>query len=175
MNQLTKVRLSAKRKTITALACLALAVALPTLCHLIGGALSLGGSLGAMLLPMHFTVLLLALTVGAVYALPVALLAPTLSHLLLGMPTAALLPSLLAECATLALCAGLLSERKLPTVGKLLLCRILGLAVRAGVVALSGAPVASVLSAAVTGIPGTLLSLCLIPMLLPALRGEADA
>lgn len=65
---------------------------------------------GLIFCPMHIPVLLCAMICGWQYGLVTALAGPTLSMLLTGMPNAAVLPSMLIECAVYAIVSGLLMK-----------------------------------------------------------------
>lgn len=72
--------------------CIALCVVLPFAFHTIPNA-------GAIFCPMHIPVIICGLVCGYNYALVCGVLGPLLSMLAVGMPTAADLPSMMAELA----------------------------------------------------------------------------
>ena len=90
---------SIRRLVLTSL-CVALGVVLPQAFHAIPNA-------GNVLLPMHLPVLLCGLTCSWGYGLGCGILTPLLSHLITGMPPAAVLPAMLCELAAYGLISGL--------------------------------------------------------------------
>lgn len=154
--------------------CVALGVVLPIALHSVANA-------GSIFLPMHIPVLLCGLICGWPYGLACGVLAPILSHLITGMPPAAILPGMLFELAVYGLVSGLMM--KYIRTGKNLWDIILSLVVamllgrvtygimnallfKAGEYSLS-----VWLSAAfVTGLPGVAIQVVLIPALILALE-----
>ena len=95
-----KKTFSAKNLAFCAL-CIALCVVLPMAFHAIANA-------GPIFLPMHIPVLLCGMVCGAPYGAVCGLLGPMLSSVLTGMPTAALMPAMMVECAAYGLTTGLM-------------------------------------------------------------------
>ena len=161
------------RKLVLAAMLLALGVILPQAFHAIPNA-------GSIFLPMHIPVLICGMVTGPFYGTVVGFLTPFLSHLIFGMPPAAVLPSMLCELTVYGLATGLLTQiiRIRPLVAKvyavlissMLLGRITygilnALIFRAGTYSL-----AAWLSAAfTTALPGIIIQLVLIPALVVAL------
>jgi riboflavin transporter FmnP len=83
---------------------LALAVLLPALCHVVGVPVF-------VVLPMHWTVLLSALTLGWQAGLIVGALAPALSFVTTGMPVPAILPAMTLELIGYGLVPALLHQK----------------------------------------------------------------
>lgn len=94
------MKTSTRKLTLSALF-LALGLVLP----LITGQIP---QIGKMLLPMHIPVLLCGMVCGAPYGAACGLLGPMLSSVLTGMPTAALMPAMMVECAAYGLTTGLM-------------------------------------------------------------------
>ena len=94
------MKTSTRKLTLSALF-LALGLVLP----LITGQIP---QIGKMLLPMHIPVLLCGMVCGAPYGAVCGLLGPMLSSVLTGMPTAALMPAMMVECAAYGLTTGLM-------------------------------------------------------------------
>lgn len=160
-----------KKTVITAL-CAALCVVVPMAFHMIPNA-------GVVFLPMHIPVLLCGLLCGWQYGLLCGLVGPLISSLTTGMPPAAVLPAMMVECAVYGCTAGLLM-RLLPgnkVYGKLYIslvsAMLLGRIVSGIAKALIFAPGTSLKAWAtvsfVTGLPGILIQLILIPAIYLAL------
>ena len=79
-------------------------IALPQLVHFIPGG-------GPMLLPIYFFTLIAAWRYGFTTGLVTALASPLINHLLVGMPSAEMLPVLLSKSVLLASAAGYISYR----------------------------------------------------------------
>lgn len=167
-----KTQVSIKAQTLAALIATAAAVALPQLCHLIGGR-----ALGTALLPMHLPILLVGLLAGPIAGAAAGVLSPVVSFWLTGMPLIVNLPLMMAELLIYGLAAGLLRNTKMPSMGKVLLAQIAGRLCYAGVLALAiyafgnaDLSMASALSSSTSGIWGTLLQLTLIPLILKIIK-----
>ena len=164
-----------RQALLTALA-VTVAVALPQLCHLLGGQLGLGTALGEMLLPMHLPVMLAGLLWGPWVGFACGVLSPIVSFALTGMPLAAMVPFMTVELAVYGLCAGALSGHSMPTVGKVLLAQVAGRVARALVLAaavsmeLTRLPVSLIWTSITVGAAGILLQLVLLPAVLRAVR-----
>ena len=168
MNQLTLTK-----KSIFAAVCLALCVVLPMAFHTIPGA-------GSIYLPMHIPVLLCGLICGWSFGLLVGILGPILSSLFTGMPPAAYLPTMIVELAVYGLVAGLLfqfirTKKMAPDlyislIGAMLIGRIVAGIVRALVFSPGQLSMqAWVTSYFVTGLPGIVIQILLIPAIIYAL------
>ncbi len=79
-------------------------VALPQLCHLIPGG-------GPMLLPIYFFTLIATYKYGLRVGLLTAILSPLVNSALFGMPTVAVLPSILIKSGLLALIGAYIAHR----------------------------------------------------------------
>lgn len=184
MNALTPVK-----RIVLAAVCVALCVVVPMAFHAIPNA-------GTIFLPMHLPVLLCGMLCGWPFGFLCGLLGPLLSSLTTGMPPAAMLPSMMVECAVYGAVAGILM--RYVRTGKLTLDLYISLvpAMLAGRIvsgiakALIFAPGTTLSAWAtvsfVTGLPGIAIQLVLIPVLLLALtkarlipqrypKGEAEA
>lgn len=161
---------SSTRRLVMAALCVALGVVLPQLLHAVPNA-------GNVLLPMHIPVLLCGLTCGWAYGLGCGLLAPLLSHLVTGMPPAAVLPGMLCELAVYGLIAGLAAKyihtgkRALDIYVQLIAAMLIGRVVYGIVNALifrAGAYSMEIFltAAFVTALPGIILQLVLLPGLI---------
>ena len=95
MNQKSYVR-----NLVFTAVCAALCIVVPMAFHTIPNA-------GVVFLPMHIPVLLCGLMCGWPYGLLCGLIGPLLSSLTTGMPPAAMLPSMMVECAVYGLVTGL--------------------------------------------------------------------
>jgi hypothetical protein len=155
---------------------IALGIILPMAFHAIGG-----GKIGSVFLPMYLPVLACAMLVSPPIAAAVALLTPTLSSALTGMPPILpYLPVMAAELVVMATLASLLHRRlklhALPTVVLALLSGrvVLGLMAAVLVAALPAGmqqslpdvmhqPVAWVIAATATALPGLILQIIAVP------------
>lgn len=160
---------------------LAISVLIPSLFHMFSVS-------GNIFLPMHLPVLLCGFWLGWQYGLAVGLAAPIINSLVSGMPPMAKVPFMTIELAVYGLAAGLFYITfKLNTKRKngfcygifpaLLLSLIAGRAVYALALTVGtyllhincGTAVA-VIDAAITGIPGILIQLVMVPMLVSLLE-----
>ena len=162
------------KKLVLAALLLALGVVLPTATHSIPNA-------GSVLLPMHIPVLLCGLTCGWRYGLACGLLAPSLSHLITGMPPAAVLPAMVCELAAYGLISGFAArsihtgrrtaDLYLQLIASMITGRVVygamnALIFRAGAYSMK----AFVTAAFVTALPGIVIQLALLPTLVLALE-----
>lgn len=167
-----KPQLSLRAKTIYAAAAIAGAVVLPQLFHTFGALSGLGTSVGEAFLPMHLPIILVGLLAGPLAGAAAGFFAPLVSYALSGMPSAVMLPFMVAELCAYGLFAGLLRNVKMPSVPKVLLVQIGGRLVKAAAVAAAfyifgseNVTVLSVLTSVYTGIFGIALQLVLIPLI----------
>ncbi len=157
-----------KRLCVAAL-CLALAAILPRLFHL------LPGGLGRILSPIHIPVLLAGLACGWYYGAICGGLAPLISYLISGMPVAAKLPSMIAECLIYGLVSGLLIyliKTKRKTVNlyiSLILAMLIGRVAYAlisfYIFGSETSPIIWLMGTFMEKLPGTVLHLVLVPLL----------
>lgn len=133
-NAMEKPRLSVKAQTLAAAGAIVGAVALPQVFHLMGAVTGLGTALGETFLPMHLPILLVGLLAGPYAGAVSGFAAPLISHLLSGMPGAAMLPFMMIELCVYGLCTGLLRGAKLPTLAKVIAAQAAGRAVRAAAI-----------------------------------------
>ncbi len=139
-----------------------LAILLPYACHQFG----LGGSI---FLPMHFAVIFAALVIGLRGGIVVALISPTLSFAISGMPPLTSLLPMTIELVAYAVFINLFAKQlKLPVLAALLLAMLTGRVV----VILVGVMMAGSFAGAVNfkhlfvaSIPGILIQLAFIPPL----------
>ena len=161
------------KKLIIAAVCIALCVVLPMAFHMIPNA-------GSVMLPMHIPVLLCGLVCSWPFGLACGILGPFLSSLLTSMPPAAMLPSMMVECAVYGFMSGLMlrfvrtksvyADLYISMVTAMLLGRILGGAAKALLCA-PGTMTMSLWATGyfVTGLPGIAVQLVLIPSIVFAL------
>ena len=157
-----------KRLCVAAL-CLALSAILPRLFHL------LPANLGRILSPIHIPVLLAGLACGWYYGAICGGLAPLLSYLVSGMPAAAKLPSMTAECLIYGLVSGLvicLIKTKSKTANvyiSLVLAMLIGRVAYAMIsfyiFGSETSPLIWLMGTFMEKLPGTLLHLVLVPLL----------
>lgn len=155
-----------KRLVLTAMS-IALCVVLPAAFHSIPNG-------GQIMLPMHIPVLLCGMVCGGFYGVLCGLLGPLLSSVLTGMPAAAMLPGMMTECAVYGLATGLLLRRVrtgrlyadlyLTLAISMLLGRILSGIAKALLFQAGRYSFAAWITASfVTGLPGIVLQLALLP------------
>lgn len=96
-------------RPICAAICTALAIVLPLTLHTIPNA-------GKIFLPMHIPVLLCGAICGPYYGLACGVLAPMLSYIVSGMPTAVILPGMMCELAAYGAVFGAMTSamRRIP-------------------------------------------------------------
>lgn len=158
--------------TISAMS-IALALVIPRLLHSVPNA-------GTLFLPMHFPILMGAFFLEPGYALMVGLITPALSTVITGMPPAfPVLPFMMAELATYALAASILSrklklDRTISLVGAMVLGRAAASVAVWVLVVAFGAKLPSAWKfflAAFTGsLPGIAIQLALIPSIVSVVQ-----
>ena len=161
------MKLSYPKKLVYTSVCAALCVVLPMAFHAVQNA-------GSIFLPMHIPVLLCGLMCGWPFGFICGLLGPVLSSLLTGMPPAAMLPSMMVECAAYGCITGLmmlfvhtkkpLADLYISMLTAMLAGRVLAGLVKALILSPGTAPFAWVTTSLVTGIPGIVIQLILIPL-----------
>ena len=177
-NTLTRKKQIITAKALTTVIGITLSVAIPQLFHVIGIVSGTGGLPGSAFLPMHlgvfFTALLAGPTVGAV----TGAVSPLLSFALTGMPSAALLPFMMIELTACGLVCGLLKNKKMPVILKVLTAQILGRAIRAAAILIAFYGLKStevsptiILSSIASGLPGLVLQWTLLPLLIYRVKG----
>ena len=166
------MKLSYAKKIVYTAVCIALCVVLPMAFHAVNNA-------GQIFLPMHIPVLLCGLMCGWPFGFICGLLGPILSSLLTGMPPAAMLPSMMVECAAYGCVTGLMMKfvhtgKMLPDlyigmVVAMVLGRVLAGFAKSFIFSPGTAPFAWVTTSLVAGIPGIVIQLLLIPLVVVAL------
>ena len=166
------MKMSYAKKIVFSAVCAALCVVLPMAFHTIQNA-------GSIFLPMHIPVLLCGLLCGWPYGLVCGILGPTLSSLLTSMPPAAMLPSMIVECAAYGCVTGLMMrfvrtgktfpDLYISMVTAMVLGRVLAGLAKSLVFAPGTAPFAWVTTSLVAGIPGIVIQLILIPLVVMSL------
>ena len=162
---------SVKKLVFTA-ACTALCLVLPMAFHAIPNA-------GQVILPMHIPVLLCGMICGWPFGAVCGLLGPFLSSVITGMPPAAMLPAMMLECAAYGVASGLLmkyvrtGKDNLDLYISLICAMILGRVVagfaKAWIFTPGVSPFAWVSTSLVTGVPGIVLQLAVLPLVVKAL------
>lgn len=165
-------KMTIKAKTLALITALVAAVALPQLFHALGAVSGLGTALGESFLPMHLPVIIVGIIAGPAVGAVTGLFAPLISFALSGMPSAVVLPYMMVELCFYGLASGVLTKVKMPVILKVVLAQVIGrLARMAAVFAAvtffenTSVTVSSVWSAVLTGLPGIILQLVLIPLL----------
>ena len=161
------MKLTPVKKLVFTAVCAALCLVLPMAFHAVPNA-------GTIFLPMHIPVLLCGLICGWPYGGVCGLVGPLLSCLITGMPPVAMLPSMMVECAVYGLTTGLMMHfvRTKYLVADLYISMITAMIMGRTVAGLAkalifapGTPAfAWVTTSLVTGIPGIVIQLLLMPM-----------
>ena len=159
------------KKLVFTAACIALCLVLPMAFHSIPNA-------GSILLPMHIPVLLCGLVCGWPYGAVCGLLGPFVSSFT-GMPPAAVLPGMMVECCVYGLVSGLmmkfvrtrstLADLYISMVTAMVAGRLVAGLAKAWILAPGTPPFAWVTTSLVTGIPGIILQLAVMPPVVLAL------
>lgn len=155
------------KKLVFTAVCAALCVVLPMAFHTVQNA-------GQIFLPMHIPVLLCGLMCGWPSGFICGLLGPALSCLLTAMPPAAMLPSMMIECAAYGCVTGLMmcwvhtkspmADLYISLLTAMVAGRILAGLANSLIFSPGTAPFAWVTTSLVTGIPGIVIQLVLIPL-----------
>lgn len=166
------MELTRTKKMVFTAACAALCLVLPMAFHSIPNA-------GTVILPMHIPVLLCGLICGWPFGFVCGLIGPFLSSVITGMPPAAMLPSMMVECAAYGCVTGLMM--KYVHTGRLyadlyismgtamILGRVIAGLAKSWIFAPGTAPFAWVTTSLVAGIPGIVIQLVLMPAVIFAL------
>lgn len=159
------------KKLVFTAACAALCLVLPMAFHTVPNA-------GSIFLPMHIPVLLCGLICGWPYGLVCGLIGPAISSLT-GMPPLAILPSMMVECAAYGAVTGLMMKfiRTKHTAVDLYISMITAMALGRVIAGLAkawifapGTPAfAWVTTSLVTGVPGIVIQLLVMPAVVFAL------
>ncbi len=160
-----------KRLSLSAI-CLSLCVILPLLFHAVPNG-------GNIFLPIHIPVLICGLMCGVVYGALCGVLGPLLSALITSMPPLSVAPAMMIECAAYGLICGLMMkyvktgktvfDLYLSLITSMLIGRIVAGFAKALIFTPGVSPFAWVGASLLTGIPGILVQLVLIPLLITAL------
>ncbi len=172
MKNITLPRISPVKKLVFTAVCAALCVVLPMAFHAIPNG-------GSIFLPMHLGVLLCGLICGWPYGGVCGLLGPLVSSLLTGMPPAAVLPSMMVECCAYGAVAGLMmrfvrtksatADLYISLISAMLVGRVSAGFAKSLIFSPGTAPFLWVTTSLVTGIPGIVLQLVLMPLIVLAL------
>lgn len=160
-----KTKKSELKKLVISALLLALGLVLPTFFHLFGA--------GSVMLPMHIPVLICGLACGSPYGAACGLILPYLSSILTGMPP--LYPvavSMSLELCVYGLVTGLLfrgfkSNIYVALVGGMLCGRAISGVANAILMGVAGKPyglTAFLTSSFVTGLPGIIIQLIVVPV-----------
>ena len=167
MMQMTHVK-----KLVFTAVCAALCVVLPMAFHSFPNG-------GSVFLPMHIPVLLCGLVCGWPQGALCGLTGPLLSSLITGMPPAAMLPSMMVECAVYGLVSGFLLQKVrtgrlyadlyISLTAAMLLGRVISGIAKALIFAPGTTLAAWAAASFVTGLPGIVIQLVLLPCLIGTL------
>ena len=129
-----------------------------------------GATAGSVFLPMHFAVLIAALTMGIISGSIVAGTSVIFSYLLTGMPSLVRLPYMFIELVIYAVLLGVFNK-KFNSYASLALTIVLGRIIYAGVlfavINVIGLPTygISVIASIKTGLPGIAIQLITVPVI----------
>ena len=156
------------KKLVLTAVCAALCVVVPMAFHSIPNA-------GAMFLPMHIPVLLCGMLCGWPLGFACGLIGPLLSSLITSMPSAAVLPGMMVECAVYGCVSGLLlryvrtgnryADLYISLVPAMLAGRVISGIAKALILTPGISLTAWATASFVTGLPGIVIQLALIPAL----------
>ena len=170
--QSVKNKTSIKIQLIAALIAIVAAVALPQLVHTVGLVSGTGTALGEILLPMHLPVILVGLLAGTYAGAIAGALSPVISFAITAMPTSVMLPFMVIELCVYGAVAGLLKEKNISSIWKVLIAQISGRAIRAVailfsvyVLSASKLPVSIIWTSIPKGLFGIILQLVLLPLI----------
>ena len=159
------------KRMVTTAICAAMCVVLSSAFHSIPNA-------GTILLPMHIPVLLCGLVCGWPYGLVCGLIGPLLSSFT-GMPPLSVLPGMMVECGTYGLVTGLMmkyvrtgrttADLYISMAAAMVLGRVLSGIAKSLIFAPGTPAFAWVSTSLVTGIPGIIIQLIVMPLLITAL------
>ena len=165
------MKLTSNKKITICAICIALCYVLPVAFHSL--------ALGSVLSPLHIPVLLCGLICGWPYGLVCGLLGPAISSIATGMPPIAMLPSMMVECAAYGAVTGLMMKfvRTKSATADLYISMVTAMALGRVVAGLAkalifapGTPAfAWVTTSLVTGIPGIVIQLIVMPAVVFAL------
>ena len=166
------MKLTSVKKLVFTAACAALCLVLPMAFHSVPNA-------GSIFLPMHIPVLLCGLICGWPYGGVCGLIGPLISSLVTGMPPAAMLPSMMVECCMYGFATGLLmkyvrtkhsmADLYISLVSAMVAGRLVAGLAKAWIFTPGVSPFAWVTTSLITGIPGIVIQLVLMPMVVFAL------
>lgn len=159
------------KKMVFTAVCAALCLVLPMAFHSVPNA-------GSIFLPMHIPVLLCGLICGWPFGFVCGLLGPFISSFT-GMPPAAVLPSMMVECAAYGLVTGLMmkfvrtkhavADLYISMITAMVLGRVVAGLAKAWIFTPGTAPFAWVTTSLITGIPGICIQLVVMPAVVLAL------
>lgn len=166
------MKLTPVKKLVFTAVCAALCLVLPMAFHSVPNA-------GTIFLPMHIPVLLCGLICGWPYGGVCGIVGPLLSSLVTSMPPAAMLPSMMVECCAYGFVTGMLmrhvhtkhavADLYISLVSAMVVGRVVAGFAKAWIFTPGISPFAWVTTSLVTGIPGIVIQLILMPMVVLAL------
>ena len=166
------MKLTPVKKLVFTAVCAALCLVLPMAFHSVPNA-------GTIFLPMHIPVLLCGLICGWPYGGVCGIVGPLLSSLVTGMPPAAMLPSMMVECCAYGFVTGMLmrhvhtkhavADLYVSLVSAMVVGRVVAGFAKAWIFTPGISPFAWATTSLVTGIPGIVIQLILMPMVVLAL------
>ena len=164
--------LSPAKKLVLTAVCIALCVVVPIAFHAIPNA-------GSVFLPMHLPVLLCGMLCGWPFGGVCGLMGPALSSLITGMPAAAILPAMTVECTVYGITAGFLMDKVrtghlyadlyLSLIPAMVLGRVVSGVAKAWILAPGITLVKWATVSFVTGLPGIIMQLLLVPAIILSL------
>lgn len=169
----TKTKLSVKAQTLYAVGAIVAAVALPQIFHAVGALTGAGTLPGETFLPMHLPIILVGLLAGPYAGAIAGLLGPVFSFAISGMPSAVMLPFMMIELCGYGLFAGLMRDKGVPNIAKVVISQIGGRALRAIAVLIavyaignSKVAVSSIWLSIAKGLPGLIIQWISLPIIM---------
>lgn len=160
------------RKIILSGFFIAIGLVLPQLFHI------LGGLTGPVFLPMHIPVLLAGFICGPINGAIVGLVTVILSHMFTGMPAIPILFIMIIELPTYGFFGGLIAKHSkqnimLSIVGAMVMGRVIVailIPVYKYIIGINLPPKLGIMSIIITGLPGILIQLALLPSILAVVK-----
>lgn len=162
------------QKLVTAALLIAVGVLLPIVFHTVGGR-----AVGTVLLPIHLPVLIAGALLGWQLGICVAILTPIISFVSTGMPMMVMLPYMIVELICYGVVIALVYQKSKQLIVSILAAQIAGrliyalmLFITADMLHLQSVSGIGVWGSFVTGLPGVILQLLVIPILVSAVKRE---
>lgn len=167
---------SLKTQFVASFMAIVCSVALPQIFHIFGKGLGIGTSLGEIFLPIQIPIIIVGLIAGPVAGAVSGIVAPFVSTLLTGMPLPLMLPIIAFELCAYGAVAGYLKDKQINGILKVLAVQLSGRVLRGAFIAVLvfafdyGLDPKIIYTSSITGAPGIVLQLVLIPVIISAIK-----